>query len=136
MSTYSFAYSPSFAIIGASLGKIFFGEDDVTNLTPEKRGVGLVFQNYALYPHMSVYENIAFGLRLKKPKLTEKEIKTTVREMLKLVNLVGFENHRGSTYLNKGVRPLSYVDRGFGNNGSDKTEGVISNTFSSFSSCG
>ena len=42
--------------------------------------------------------------------------------------LVGFENHRGSTYLNKGVRPLSYVDRGFGNNGSDKTEGVISNT--------
>ena len=40
--------------------------------------------------------------------------------------LVGFENHRGSTYLNKGVRPLSYVDKGFGNNGSDKTEGAYS----------
>lgn len=39
--------------------------------------------------------------------------------------LVGFENHRGSTYLNKGVLPLSYVDKGFGNNGSDKTEGAI-----------
>ena len=42
--------------------------------------------------------------------------------------LVGFENHRGSTYLNRSVKPLSYVDTGFGNNGSDKTEGAISNT--------
>ena len=48
-----------------SSGKIFFDEDDVTNLTPENRGVGLVFQNYALYPHMTVYENIAFGLKLR-----------------------------------------------------------------------
>ena len=44
-------------------GKIFFGEDDVTNLTPEKRGVGLVFQNYALYPHMTVKQNIMFPLQ-------------------------------------------------------------------------
>ncbi|MFA7075617.1 MAG: ABC transporter ATP-binding protein [Candidatus Izemoplasmatales bacterium] len=43
-------------------GKIFFGEDDVTKLAPEKRGIGLVFQNYALYPHMTVYKNIMFPL--------------------------------------------------------------------------
>ena len=44
-------------------GRIFFGDEDVTELPPEKRGIGLVFQNYALYPHMSVYDNIAFPLR-------------------------------------------------------------------------
>lgn len=50
-------------------GKIYFGDDDVTNLTPEKRGVGLVFQNYALYPHMTVKENIMFPLQnMKVPK--------------------------------------------------------------------
>ncbi len=43
-------------------GQIFFGEDDVTNLAPEKRGIGLVFQNYALYPHMTVRQNIQFPL--------------------------------------------------------------------------
>ena len=46
-----------------SSGKIFFGEDDVTNLSPENRGVGLVFQNYALYPHMTVKQNIMFPLQ-------------------------------------------------------------------------
>ena len=45
-----------------SSGQIFFGEDDVTQLSPEKRGIGLVFQNYALYPHMSVKKNILFPL--------------------------------------------------------------------------
>ena len=49
-----------------SSGKIFFGEDDVTQLTPEKRGVGLVFQNYALYPHMTVKQNIMFPLQNQK----------------------------------------------------------------------
>ena len=44
-------------------GRIFFGDEDVTDLPPEKRGIGLVFQNYALYPHMTVYDNIAFPLR-------------------------------------------------------------------------
>lgn len=43
-------------------GKIFFGEDDVTDLPPEHRGVGLVFQNYALYPHLTVLKNITFPL--------------------------------------------------------------------------
>ena len=44
-------------------GKIFFGDDDVTNLPPENRGVGLVFQNYALYPHLTVRQNILFPLQ-------------------------------------------------------------------------
>ena len=44
-------------------GKIFFGEDDVTELSTEKRGIGLVFQNYALYPHMTVLQNILFPLQ-------------------------------------------------------------------------
>ena len=44
-------------------GKIFFGDEDVTELTPENRGIGLVFQNYALYPHMTVKQNILFPLQ-------------------------------------------------------------------------
>ena len=44
-------------------GRIFFGDDDVTDLAPENRGVGLVFQNYALYPHMTVKQNILFPLQ-------------------------------------------------------------------------
>jgi multiple sugar transport system ATP-binding protein len=43
-------------------GEIWFGDEDVTALAPEKRGIGLVFQNYALYPHMTVYKNVAFPL--------------------------------------------------------------------------
>ena len=53
-------------ILPSTEGKIYFDDKDVTDLTPEKRGVGLVFQNYALYPHMTVYENMAFGLKLRK----------------------------------------------------------------------
>ena len=57
-------------------GKIFFGDDDVTELTTEKRGVGLVFQNYALYPHMTVKQNIMFPLQNLKgaDKLTKEEM--------------------------------------------------------------
>ena len=58
-------------------GKIYFGENDVTGLTPDKRGIGLVFQNYALYPHMTVYKNIAFpleNLRVCEVKRVEKKV--------------------------------------------------------------
>ncbi|MBR5538665.1 MAG: ABC transporter ATP-binding protein, partial [Clostridia bacterium] len=57
-------------------GKIFFGDDDVTTLSPEHRGVGLVFQNYALYPHLTVMQNIIFPLQnLKgKERLTKSEM--------------------------------------------------------------
>ena len=50
----------------SSTGKVFIGERDVTNLAPAKRDIAMVFQSYALYPHMSVYDNIAFALKLRK----------------------------------------------------------------------
>lgn len=70
-------------------GKIFFGEDDVTELPPEKRGVGLVFQNYALYPHLTVKQNIIFPLQnLKgKDKLTKAEMSAKALEIAKLVQI-------------------------------------------------
>ena len=49
-------------LINPTSGRIFFGEDDVTDLPPENRGIGLVFQNYALYPHLTVRQNILFPL--------------------------------------------------------------------------
>ena len=70
-------------------GKIFFGEDDVTELSPENRGVGLVFQNYALYPHMTVKQNILFPLQnLKgKDKLPKKEMLERAYEAARLVQI-------------------------------------------------
>ena len=70
-------------------GKIFFGETDVTNLPPESRGVGLVFQNYALYPHLTVEQNIMFPLgNLKgKDKLSKEEMKAKALEAAKVVQI-------------------------------------------------
>ncbi|HOV41545.1 MAG TPA: ABC transporter ATP-binding protein [Oscillospiraceae bacterium] len=70
-------------------GEIFFDGKKINSLPPHKREVNTVFQKYALFPHLNVYENIAFGLKLK--KLPEKEIKMRCEEMLELVNLLGFE---------------------------------------------
>ena len=66
-------------------GKIYFGDDDVTRLAPEKRGIGLVFQNYALYPHMTVRQNIMFPLENLKVKRDEAEV--LVQEMADLVGI-------------------------------------------------
>ncbi|MBO5208134.1 MAG: ABC transporter ATP-binding protein [Lachnospiraceae bacterium] len=70
-------------------GKIFFGEDDVTDLPPENRGIGLVFQNYALYPHLTVKQNILFPLQnLKgKDKLSKDEMLKKAYEAAKLVQI-------------------------------------------------
>lgn len=70
-------------------GKIFFGEDDVTKLPPENRGIGLVFQNYALYPHLTVKQNILFPLQnLKgKDKLTKEQMLAKAYEAAKLVQI-------------------------------------------------
>ena len=70
-------------------GKIFFGEDDVTELSTENRGIGLVFQNYALYPHMTVKQNIMFPLQnLKgKDKLTKDEMLERAHTAAKLVQI-------------------------------------------------
>ena len=70
-------------------GKIFFGDDEVTNLPAEKRGVGVVFQNYALYPHLTVEQNIVFPLEnLKgKEKLGREEMRRKALEAAKLVQI-------------------------------------------------
>jgi len=70
-------------------GKVLFEGVDITDVPPYKRKVNTVFQKYALFPHMNVFENIAFGLRIK--KLDEKVIKEKVARMLEMVNLEGFE---------------------------------------------
>lgn len=66
-------------------GKIFIDGIDVTDLAPEKRHLNMVFQSYALFPHMSVYENVAFGLRCK--ETPKKEIDRRVKEVLRMVKL-------------------------------------------------
>lgn len=66
-------------------GKIFFGDEDVTRLSPEKRGIGLVFQNYALYPHMTIRQNIMFPLE--NMKLQRTEIEDRTEEIAKLVGI-------------------------------------------------
>ena len=70
-------------------GQIFFGEDDVTLLPPEKRGVGLVFQNYALYPHLTVLQNILFPLQNLKgdERLTREEMEKRAMEAAHLVQI-------------------------------------------------
>ncbi len=72
-----------------SAGKIFFGDDDVTELPPENRGVGMVFQSYALYPHLTVLQNIMFPLenRKGKDKLTKEEMRAKAEEAARLVQI-------------------------------------------------
>ncbi len=79
-------------------GKLFFGEDDVTELPAEHRGVGLVFQNYALYPHLTVLQNIMFPLEnLKgKQKLSKEDMKKRAYDAAKLVQIEDYMERRPS----------------------------------------
>ena len=79
-------------------GKIYFGDEDVTKLAPEHRGVGLVFQNYALYPHLTVLQNITFPLEnLKgKEKLSRKERERRAYEIARLVQIDGLMERKPS----------------------------------------
>ena len=70
-------------------GKVLLKGKDITGVPPYKRPVNTVFQKYALFPHLNVFENVAFGLRLK--KLDEDTIRRKVRDMLEVVGLKGFE---------------------------------------------
>ena len=70
-------------------GKVLLKGQDITGVPPYKRPVNTVFQKYALFPHLNVFENVAFGLRLK--KLDEDTIRRKVRDMLEVVGLKGFE---------------------------------------------
>ena len=76
-------------LLTPSSGKIYFGEEDVTALPPEKRGVGVVFQNYALYPHMTVRQNIMFPLQNRKgaDKMSKEELNRATVEAAKLVQM-------------------------------------------------
>ena len=73
-------------------GTVYLGEQDVTELQPYKRDVNTVFQNYALFPHLNVYENVAFGLRRR--KVADSEVRRRVGEMLELVQLPGYDRRR------------------------------------------
>ena len=67
-------------------GAIYFGPDDVTGISPQSRGTAMVFQNYALWPHMSIFDNVAYGLRLQ--RVPRDEIKKRVVEVLHLVEMM------------------------------------------------
>jgi ABC-type Fe3+/spermidine/putrescine transport system ATPase subunit len=71
-------------------GRISFGGEDVTLLPANQRGIGFVFQNYALFPHLSVYENVAYGLRVRRQP--DGAIRSDVTDVLKLVGLAGYES--------------------------------------------
>lgn len=81
--------------LDADSGEVVFEDKRINGVPSYKRQVNTIFQRYALFPHLNVYENIAFGLRVKKMK--ETEIKEVVTEMLHLVNLDGFEKRSVST---------------------------------------
>ena len=83
-------------LLEPTAGQIFFGEDDVTHLPPEHRGVGLVFQNYALYPHLTVRQNITFPLENLRgaEKLTKAEMAERTLEAAKLVQLEGLMDRK------------------------------------------
>ena len=85
-------------LLAPTEGQIFFGEDDVTHLPPENRGVGLVFQNYALYPHLTVRQNIMFPLENLRgaEKLTKAEMAERTLEAAKLVQLEGLMDRKPS----------------------------------------
>ncbi len=72
-----------------SAGRVLIGGEDMTLLPPEKRGIGIVFQNYAIFPHMNVFDNISFGLKMR--KIPRRQIRERVRAALEQVNLDGYE---------------------------------------------
>ena len=93
-------------------GDVFFGDEKINNVPPHKRAVNTIFQKYALFPHLNVYENIAFGMRLKGKK--EDEIQKTVTEMLHMVNLNGMA-HRGVGQLSGGQQQRVAIARALAN---------------------
>lgn len=81
-----------------SEGRILFGEDDVTDIPPEARGVGIVFQNYALYPHLTVLQNITFPLENLKgaEKMTKEQMRERALEVARLVQIDGLMDRKPS----------------------------------------
>lgn len=73
-------------------GRVLLEEDDVTNLPPNKRNISMVFQSYALFPHLTVWENVAFGLKIK--HIQKEKRRKKISEMIELVGLMGLEKRR------------------------------------------
>ena len=94
-------------------GDVIFGGKRINDLPPYKRPINTVFQKYALFPHLNVYENVAFGLRLR--KTPEAEISRRVGEMLELVDLKGFDK-RGVNQLSGGQQQRIAIARALINN--------------------
>jgi sulfate transport system ATP-binding protein len=89
----------------ADSGNVLYEESDVTNRSARERNVGFVFQHYALFSHLNIYENIAFGLRVRKWK--KDAVEKRVRELLQLIQLEGLEK-RHPSQLSGGQRSVSH----------------------------
>ncbi len=94
--------------ISQNEGHVYFDDIEISNVPPYKREINTVFQRYALFPHMNVFDNIAFGLRIKKQD--KNTIEQKVRKMLKLVNLEGYEE-RPVTLLSGGQQQRVAIAR-------------------------
>lgn len=93
-------------------GDVFFGGKKINNLPPHKRELNTVFQKYALFPHLNVYDNIAFGMRVKRKK--EKEVDEKVAQLLELVNMSGYA-YRGVGQLSGGQQQRVAIARALAN---------------------
>ena len=93
-------------------GDVLFYGETITALPPHRREVNTIFQKYALFPHLNVYDNIAFGMRLKGK--SEREVKETVHKMLSMVNLTGYA-HRGVGQLSGGQQQRVAMARALAN---------------------
>lgn len=94
--------------LDASDGQVIFDGEDISKVPPHKRELNTVFQKYALFPHMTVYQNIAFGLKIK--KMSKDVIEQKVMKMLKLIGLEGFE-HKNVTLLSGGQQQRVAIAR-------------------------
>ena len=94
-------------------GQVLLKGQDITGVPPYKRPVNTVFQKYALFPHLNVFENVAFGLRLK--KMDEETIRRKVRDMLEVVGLKGFER-RSISQMSGGQQQRVAIARALVNN--------------------
>jgi len=94
--------------ISQNEGHVYFDDIEISNVPPYKREINTVFQRYALFPHMNVFDNIAFGLRIKKQD--KNTIEQKVKKMLKLVNLEGYED-RPVTLLSGGQQQRVAIAR-------------------------
>ena len=94
-------------------GDVFFDGELITKLPAYKRNVNTIFQRYALFPHLNVYDNVAFGMRVQKK--SRSEVHETVKQMLELVNLKGFEK-RGVGTLSGGQQQRVAIARALANN--------------------